>query len=258
MDRVGWVVRALAAICAVAAIAAGTPRGRAADRDPRDLLRVLFVGNSYTRFNDLPGMVEVLSRSVRGGLPLETSRETHMGYDLRNHWRQRRVRERIESGRYDAVVIQGHSLAAIRDPDGFVEHVRLFAEHADAAGVRTILFQTWARHPRSPVYDRYAVEDPRDMLARIDAVYSGIAHALRVPVAPVGRAWELASEALPNVRLHRRDGTHPDVPGTYLAACVLYGTITGRDPREATWRPSRIPRRQGERIREVAARTLGR
>lgn len=252
------MIRALAVVCALAAVAAGTSEGRAADRDPRDLVRVLFVGNSYTRFNDLPGMVEVLGRSVRGGPALETSRETHMGYDLRNHWRHRRVRDRIESGRFDTVVIQGHSLAALRDPDGLVEHVRLFAEHADAAGVRTILFQTWARHPRSPVYRRYPVEDPRDMLARIDAVYSGVARALRVPVAPVGRAWALANEALPNVRLHRRDGTHPDVPGTYLAACVLYGTITGRDPREATWRPSRIPRQQAERIREVAARTLDR
>ncbi len=249
------MIRALAVICA-AGVITSAPSGRAADRDPRDVMRVLFIGNSYTRFNDLPRMVEELSRSAPRGPALDTSRETHGGYDLRGHWRQRRVRERIESGRFDAVVLQGHSLAAIREPEVFAEYVRRFSDMVSAAGARPILCQTWARHPRSRVYERYSLEDPSEMIARIDALYAEIARSLRVPVAPVGRAWERASEAIPDVRLHRSDGTHPALAGSYLAACVIYGTITSRDPREATWRPWQLSRRRAERIRRVAAETL--
>jgi hypothetical protein len=252
------VIRTLAAICVAGVIAGGAAEGRAVDRDPRAVLQVLFIGNSYTRFNDLPRMVEQLSRSVPSGPALDTSRETRGGYDLRGHWRRRSVRQRIESGRFDAVVIQGHSLAPIRDPMQFVEYVRRFSNHVSASGARPILFQTWARHPQSRVFERYALTDAREMTARVDALYAEIARSLHVPVAPVGRAWEHASEALPDVRLHRSDGTHPAVAGTYLAACVIYGTIAGRDPRAATWRPWRMSRRQAARIRAVAAESLAR
>lgn len=252
------MIRALAAICAGLAVALVAPQGRAADRARHGILRVLFIGNSYTRFNDLPRMVEELSRSAPVGPILDTSRETRGGYDLRGHWRRRSVRQRIGRGRYDVVVIQGHSMAAIRDPGGFAEYVRRFAEHATASGARPILFQTWARHPRSRDYDRYRLSDPSEMLARIDALYGEIARRLRVPVAPVGRAWARASAELPNVELHRRDGTHPALAGSYLAACVIYGTISGRDPRLATWSPWRMPRAQAARIRTIAAESLER
>lgn len=252
------MIRALAAICVgLAVVVAAAPEGHAADRQGRGVLRVLFIGNSYTRFNDLPRMVEEISRSAPVGPTLDTSRETRGGYDLRGHWRRRAVRQRIERGRYHAVVIQGHSMAAIRDPQGFVEYVRLFAQHVTAAGARPILFQTWARHPRSRVYDRYQLGDPSEMLARIDATYAEVARTLHLPVAPVGRAWERASAELPDVQLHRRDGTHPALAGSYLAACVIYGTISGRDPRHTTWRPWPISRSQAARIRAVAAESLG-
>ena len=48
-------------------------------------------------------------------------------------------------------------------------------------------------------------------------------------VAPVGRAWERALRD-PAMTLHDPDGSHPSPAGTYLAACVLYATLTGESP----------------------------
>ncbi len=248
-------MRALGGIGLIGVLVAGAPlEGRATDRATR---RVLFVGNSYTRFNDLPGMVEELSRSTARGPLLVTRREARGGFNLRMHWRNRRLRQLIEARRFDVVVLQDHSLSPIDAPEEMSEYARRFSRHVSDAGARTILFQTWARAPRSRDYRRLALEGHDDMLARIDAFYAALGDELHVSVAPVGHAWRQAMHALPRLTLHRPDGTHPAVPGSYLAACVLYGTLTGRDPREPTWQPWRLSPREGARIRAVAAASLG-
>lgn len=229
--------------------------GHASDGE-RATMRVLFIGNSYTRFNDLPRMVQSMSRSAPRGPRLETRRETRGGYDLRNHWRHRRVRARIANGHFDAVVLQGHSLDPVRHPDQMADYARRFALHTGSVGSRLVLFQTWARHPRSRVYRRYDLGGPSAMHQQVETVYREVGRELDATVAPVGAAWQRAGRELPDVRLHRRDGTHPDVPGTYLSACVLYGTLTGLDPRALTWRPAPMPEREAARIRRVAAATL--
>lgn len=222
-----------------------------------ETLRVLFIGNSYTRYNDLPRQVESIAESVPEGPRIVAHRETHGGYDLRGHWRQRRVRRRIERGRWDAVVIQPHSLSPISRREELTEYARRFQAHAHAAGARLVLFETWARHPESRAYDRFEeLEDPQQMHARLAGVYRELGAELGAVVAPVGRAWMRALSERPTLRLHRSDGTHPALPGTYLSACVVYGTLTGRDPRAARWRPYRLPRHTADEIRAIAAQSL--
>lgn len=247
--------RALAAVALGALVLfSGTPESRAAARDTR---RVLFIGNSYTRFNDLPRMVAALSRSAPRGAQLRTARETRGGFSLRMHWRSRRLRQRIGSRRYDAVVLQEHSLAALNAPEEMAEYTRRFSREVSRAGARLVLFQTWARHPRSRIYARLALASQDEMLARIEAFYQSLAQELHASVAPVGRAWRRAFDLLPGIELHRRDGTHPAPAGTYLSACVLYGTLTGVDPREASWRPWPMRADEAARIRAIAAESLG-
>jgi hypothetical protein len=242
------------------AISLAIPDAGAIDRrtpagEPRPL-RVLFIGNSYTRFNDLPGMVREISHSVPNGPPLRTTREARGGVDLRVHWRSNSLRQRIGRGDYDAVVIQGHSLATIDRPWRFADYTRRFSERIRAANARLVLFQTWARHPRSSFYRSSPMRDRHEMFERIDAVYAELARELGATVAPVGRAWELASTEIPREPLHRPDGTHPAPAGTYLSACVLYGTLTGLDPRDASWRPYPMGATEARRIRRVAAASL--
>ena len=69
------------------------------------------------------------------------------------------------------------------------------------------------------------------MIEGLAKAYRETTDALGAKIAPVGLAFHEVSEARPDLRLHGDDGSHPSPSGTYLAACVLYGTITGRDPR---------------------------
>jgi hypothetical protein len=63
----------------------------------------------------------------------------------------------------------------------------------------------------------------------VNHYYVRHAEAVGALVAPVGRAWERASRD-PELKLHTADGSHPNERGTYLAACVLYATLTNRSP----------------------------
>lgn len=255
MVRARGVRRALVLLALGALLwASSTPVGHAAERATH---RVLFIGNSYTRFNNLPRMVQRLSRSAPSGPVLVTNREARGGFDLRMHWRDRRVRRRIASGRYEAVVLQGHSLEPLSEPDEMAAYAHRFAQQATRSGARLVLFQTWARAPKSREYRRLGLGGHDEMLARVDSFYSRLGRELHAPVAPVGRAWRRAHEAFPDLRLYRRDGTHPTLSGSYLAAAVLYGTLAGVDPRQASWEPWPLSATEGSSLRAIAAESLG-
>lgn len=228
-----------------------------AHADGPEPLRVLFVGNSYTRFNDLPRMVRRISREVPEGRPVRTTRLTEPGFSLRRHWERPAARAELESDDYDVVVLQGNSLSPLEAPGELREYVNRFASLASEHRARVVLFETWARHEDHLLYRRRAeLDGPDAMLARIEQVYLQLGEELHVPVAPVGRAWRAATQALPHARLFRADGTHPSVAGSYLSACVLYGTLTANDPRQTSWRPTPLGRRRAIQLRELAASAM--
>ncbi|EOD23357.1 hypothetical protein EMIHUDRAFT_254981, partial [Emiliania huxleyi CCMP1516] len=103
------------------------------------------------------------------------------------------------------------------------------------AGATTVLYQTWGRRGslnRPPYFQSF--------LPMNDAVEEGyrryaslITTDGRAPIiAPVGSAFELVYGADRDLwyRLYDRDATHPSALGTYLAAIVVYASITGLSP----------------------------
>ena len=100
-------------------------------------------------------------------------------------------------------------------------------------GARTLLFMTWGYR----LGDRH--NWPGDtfvgMQARLAQGYSELAAELPASVAPAGLAWAEALRRRPGLDLWDSDGRHPDKEGSYLAACVFYADLTGRDPARSTF-----------------------
>ena len=68
-----------------------------------------------------------------------------------------------------------------------------------------------------------------NLITRIGPTYVAAGNELDALVIPVGLAFERAYEQWPGIVLHKTfDGTHPNLLGTYLAACVTYQSIYGR------------------------------
>jgi len=184
-------------------------------------VRVLFVGNSYTYFNDLPGVVRDLGGATPG-VGIEVDSVTAGGARLADHWSSTGARERIRMEGFDAVVLQGQSLEAVSTPDDFDLHAERFAGELRDAGAAGVWFATWAR--------RDVEADPLVLMEWIEERYQAAAAHNGDAVARVGAAWEIALLELPDVTLFAPDRSHPSPEGTLLASCVIFEALTGLAP----------------------------
>ncbi len=179
-------------------------------------LRVLFIGNSFTARNDLPGLVARLAAAR--GHALEHHLISAGGASLRLHWNAGTAPQAIAADGYDVVVLQEQSTLPVKNPKRMFENVRLFGEAIKAAGAKTALYMTWAR--------RHA---PQTQQAITDA-YNGIGQEIGAAVAPVGVAWQAFLRGHDQPALYDPDGSHPTPAGTYLAACVFLAVLFGASP----------------------------
>ena len=181
-------------------------------------IKVLFIGNSYTYFNDLPSIVSRLAADRKGNKLLETAAITKGGATLKFHWEEGFALEKLKQERWDYVVLQEQSLLPINNRDIMHTYARLFDAEIKRAGAKTIFFLTWARQNRP------------EMQQALTEAYFSIARELGAMVAPVGIAWQNALKENPKLVLHDRDQSHPNFAGSYLAASVFYALLYDRSP----------------------------
>jgi hypothetical protein len=178
--------------------------------------KILYVGNSFTARNDLPGLIARLAEAR--GTAIEHRLIHAGGASLRAHWNAGPAAEAIRDGGYDAVVLQEQSTLPVKNAARMHENVRLFDGVIRAAGARAVLYMTWAR-----------MNAPESQQAITDA-YTAIGMELGAAVAPVGVAWQRFLRANDRPVLHDRDQSHPSVAGSYLAACVFLATLFRESP----------------------------
>jgi hypothetical protein len=182
-------------------------------------LRVLFIGNSFTARNGLPGLIARLA-AARGKV-LHHQLISTGGASLRRHLNAGEALRAIQGGGHDYVVLQEQSTLPIKNARRMHESVRLFDQAIREAGARTVLYLTWAR--------RSAPESQQ----AITAAYAEIGRELGALVAPVGAAWQQFLGQHDQPALHERDESHPTLAGTYLAACVFLAVLFEENPEES-------------------------
>ena len=179
-------------------------------------ISILFVGNSFTFYNNLPTMITQLAKAG-GQKPLAVAMETPGGYTLEQHWKDGKALVAIHSRKWDYVVLQEQSRRPVERKDLMFEYGRKFDEAVRLQGGKTLLYLTWA-WPTS-------ADQPALTLA-----YQELARDLNAQVVPVGIAWNTALQKHPEIGLFAKDNRHPSPAGSYLAACVFYAIIYGRSP----------------------------
>lgn len=179
-------------------------------------LNVLFIGNSFTARNDVPGLIAKLAAAK--GHELRHRLIQAGGASLRAHWNAGEAAKAIRTGGFDFVVLQEQSTLPVKNAARMHENVRLFDEAIAAAGSKTALYMTWAR--------RHAPESQ----AAITDAYDSIGKELEATVAPVGTVWERFLAKHEQLVLHDRDASHPAPAGSYLAACVFFTVLFRESP----------------------------
>lgn len=189
----------------------------------------LFLGNSYTYVNDLPGLVEQLALSL--GDTLTTGMAAVGGYQLGNHVGDAASVAAIASQPWDFVVMQEQSqLGALPfDLTGFEAGAAALTDLIEANDECTypVLYMTWGRQngdaancPSFPFMCTYA-----GMQQALRDNYIAVAVQNDAYAAPVGWAWKHVRDTHPGIALYQADESHPSINGSYLAACVFYCTF---------------------------------
>jgi hypothetical protein len=199
-------------LCAIVALlCAGSAFGQDPETPAR---RVLFIGNSLTAANDLPGTVETLAR-VTGGPRIECRAITFANFSLEDHWNQGDARRAIREGGWSVVVLQQGPSALPESRVLLVRYAERFAAEAEKVGARTALYAVWPSRARSFDVDGVA------------ASYAAAAEAVDGLLLPAGSAWTAAWKIDPELALHGADGFHPSPVGSLLAAVVIYQRLSG-------------------------------
>ncbi|MGH8871480.1 MAG: DUF4886 domain-containing protein, partial [Acidimicrobiia bacterium] len=178
-------------------------------------VRVLFVGNSYTHFNDMPGMVRALAGWVDRNVEVGTRAPN--GWWWRDHASSAETTDAIADGDWDFVVLQEQSMApADRDLARTVSFpaAQLLSRTVVGNGGDVVLFLTWGHRNGSAAlgHDTFSA-----MQIDLADSYLAFADSLLADVAPVGMAWWMALAERPDIGLYQPDGSHPSVAGSYLA-----------------------------------------
>jgi hypothetical protein len=97
-----------------------------------------------------------------------------------------------------------------------------------------------------------------DETSRIYDLHVSIAQREVACVAPIGQAWDLALERHPALALHAPDGNHSNPAGAFLAALILFATMTGVSPLDLPALPqvTTVDGATQAQLRAVAAETV--
>jgi hypothetical protein len=189
----------------------------------------------FKSFADQAGVDYNVFLETRGGTGLDFHLENKLGVIGRRSW--------------DVVVMHGYSTLDADAPRNPAKLVATSAQMADAlrrqnADVAVFLMATWSRADQVyPQKGAWAGEPIEAMARDVRAAYDAAAHEAAAKVIPVGEAWTRAMQAgvadgnpydgidAGKLDLWTYDHYHGSTYGYYLEALVIFGALTGRDPR---------------------------
>jgi hypothetical protein len=180
---------------------------------PDDGLSVLFVGNSLTAANDLPGMVAALAEAA-GVERFRYQEVTLGGSSLEDHWNDGGAVEAIEEARWDVVVLQQGPSSLESSRLNLIEWAGRFADKIRERGGRPALYMVWPQ-----------LGGDWDAVTRS---YTDAAVAVDGMLFPAGEALRAVHAEEPGIPMFAADQFHPSREGTYLTALVIIGGLTGR------------------------------
>ena len=212
-------------------------------------------GNSYTGYNNLASLMESLG-------VINADSITPAGKMLSGHWDDINTSMHISNTTlrnpnidWDYVVLQDQSqVPSLPTNDTFWQASKNGAVNisteVSAEGSETVLFMTWGRRSgeSGPQWHQYNINQNYTIMQ--DRLADGYTHYAEnisaagntVWIAPVGLAFKTIHDAVEGsgtdptqsgnlfYDLYDADGSHPSLKGSYLAACVLYATMTGDSP----------------------------
>ena len=201
-----------------------------------DSINVLFIGNSYTSSNNLPGIISSIASSKGDYMNFESN--LIGGATLQDHVNNNNTIDLIMNGNWDYVVLQEQS----QYPSFPIEQVeqevfpyanqlsQITKDSNDCSNV--IFFMTWGREngdqDNCSNWPPICTYEGMDDLLR--ERYLTMANNNEAQISPVGAVWRSIRDSNYNIDLYSSDGSHPSFIGSYIAAVCFYTTLFQKNP----------------------------
>lgn len=197
---------------------------------PKDTLKILCLGNSFTYYNSCPGLLKEIAWNeghyidIYAGLKGSRTMAHHLELEMNE--------ELIALGGYDYVFLQDQSQIPAKvgkDRKGNKQQIQDMA--AVAAKVRSrspeckaVVEWTWAYSSREfggfGSYDAFSRYGRKGSYIMAKAVGNAV-------VSPIEKAFRMVREERPDISLYHTDELHQSLCGSYLKSCVNYLLIYG-------------------------------
>ncbi len=185
-------------------------------------INVLFIGNSYTYYNDMPKMLENITLAHPSAThAIHAEKVTMGGADFKQHWQDKRAAAKIMDRAWDYVVLQDQSTTmlyknAARESYFYAQQ---FNDLIKKSGAKTILYATWPRKPGHEIYKHF----PKGygyMKEIINSYYYTMAKNLGAGIVYTSDIWDAARQQ--HVTVYHSDGSHPSIYGSYFIALKFF------------------------------------
>lgn len=211
-------------------------------------LHVLFVGNSLSYTNHLPGIVGELAKQA--GRDFRYEEQCFPDYSLEDHLLGSALKTLLETGHYDFIVAQQGPSALPESQVVLHRDAARLAALCQKNGAQLALYTVWPAQSR--LFD----------LDNVVASYTTAAQKTGALLCPAGLAWKMAWQTDATLPLYGPDRFHPSMMGSVLAGLTIYGALTGTnsfdfiDFGRCSWR-SDMSEGQWKLLKQSASAALG-
>ena len=177
-------------------------------------MKVLFIGNSHTYYNDMPQIFADMCKER--GKDVEVAMQAHPGVTYGWHFGQHtELRFALIHGNFDYVVMQQAAHSPCPAKEETLTDGKKIIELARANGVTPIQTMPWAEK-----------RDPDHQKGMYD-IYNTLSEETGIKLTVAGNVFEEVFYNYPDIDLYWKDGEHASPYGSYVIAMAAYAAIFG-------------------------------
>jgi len=214
--------------------------------------RILFIGNSFTYYNDMPALFSALCDGA--GVPVHVESIVKGGWYLSRYADPEdemypAIAEAAKQ-EWDYIVLQDQSLNPAVHKQSFLSACKALAGMFTCRK-RYVMYQTWAYEDGSCKLSDTGLSYEA-MHEKLRDAYREAAQILNALCVPAGDAFRLAHDQYYyKFTLYRADAFHPSILGSYMIACTFFGMLTGKNPLECIT-PASVDKEHAHSLRKLA------
>ncbi len=221
-------------------------------------MRILFVGNSYTYFNDMPRTLQGIAAAE--GLCWTVESVTKGGWSFAQYADPENVMhaplaEKLQE-KWDAIILQEQSYRPISDRANFLGGAKGVCTMMQQKPEKLLFYATWGRKDGCPLLDELKLTR-LEMTAELHEAYADAAAQNEGSLSDVGGAFAYVYERYPEIELYTPDLSHPSAAGSYLGALIHFHSLTGTLPASVRHLPEKVTLAQAETLLSAARDYLG-